>query len=61
MPGAGLPFQGKEITTTITINMDKKCIRCGKNGAPDNGICMKCLSKAIGRGEYDHVLKPDKP
>jgi len=49
------------MTTTININMDKKCIRCGKKGAMGNGICMKCLTKAITRGEYDHILKPDKP
>lgn len=33
---------------TITINMDKKCAECGKGGAADNGICLKCTTKAMG-------------
>jgi len=46
--------------TVININMDNKCARCGKKGAMDNGICLKCLTKAIERGEYDHILKPKR-
>jgi len=53
--------KGAEMTIEININMDKKCVHCGKKGAMGNGICLKCLSKAVTRGEYDHILKPKKP
>jgi hypothetical protein len=33
---------------TITINMDADCRRCGKAGALRNGLCLPCISKAIG-------------
>lgn len=32
----------------ITIDMDKKCAECRKGGAADNGICLKCTTKAMG-------------
>jgi len=48
------------MTTVINIDMDRKCVRCGKKGAMDNGICLKCLTRAVVRGEYDHILKPEK-
>jgi hypothetical protein len=32
---------------TITINMDKKCVECGKGGAADSGICLGCTTKAL--------------
>jgi hypothetical protein len=35
------------MTFTLNIDMDKKCAECGKGGATDNGICMKCNTKAI--------------
>jgi hypothetical protein len=35
------------MTVTITIDMDKKCVECGKGGAVPSGICMKCTTKAI--------------
>ena len=44
-------------TPTITIDMDKKCVRCGKGGAGKGGLCLACVSKAIARGEYDHIIK----
>lgn len=31
----------------ITIDMDKRCAECGKPGACDSGICMRCATKAI--------------
>lgn len=43
---------------TITINLDKKCRRCGKPGATDGGLCLKCISKGIKAGEFDPILKP---
>lgn len=35
------------MTNVITIDMDKKCAECGKNGAVPSGICLKCTSNAI--------------
>ena len=34
----------KEIPT-ITIDMDKKCIKCGKDGALPSGYCLPCFTK----------------
>ncbi len=34
-------------TMTVTIDMDKRCAECGKGGATDSGICMKCASNAL--------------
>lgn len=31
----------------ITINMDRKCKSCGKLGAADNGLCLKCAGERI--------------
>jgi hypothetical protein len=44
-------------TVHINVNMDKKCLRCGKGGATDGGYCMKCIAERIGEGKYDHILK----
>lgn len=48
------------MTLTIHIDLDRKCRRCHRGGAMDNGLCMKCVTKGIVRGDYDHVLKPLK-
>lgn len=48
-------------TFTINIDMDKKCSRCHKPGACDNGLCMKCIAKAMKKGEFNHLIKKDKP
>ena len=32
---------------TIKIDMDKKCVECGKGGAVDSGICLGCTSRAL--------------
>ena len=32
---------------TINVNMDKKCVECGKGGAVDSGICLGCTTKAL--------------
>ena len=34
----------------MTIDMDRKCAECGKMGATDSGICLKCCLK-IMRGQ----------
>jgi len=46
--------------TRIEINMDAKCRRCGKPGAMKGGLCMKCFSKALQKGEFDELLKRSK-
>lgn len=32
---------------TIKINMAKKCAECGKGGAVQSGICLRCIAQAI--------------
>lgn len=32
----------------INVDYDKRCAECGKTGATDSGICLKCITKAIG-------------
>ena len=34
----------KEVPT-ITIDMDEKCTKCGKEGALPSGICLACFTK----------------
>jgi len=41
----------------FTVNLDKKCKRCGKGGATDGGYCMACVLKNLNEGKYDHILK----
>mgnify|MGYP001607319501 CR=1 FL=1 len=38
--------------STITIDYEKKCKRCGNLGAMKNGLCMKCMSKAMKSGAF---------
>lgn len=32
---------------TIEINLDKPCVRCGKGGATQCGLCLECVSKRL--------------
>lgn len=43
---------------TVNVDLDAKCKRCGKPGATQSGVCLKCITKAIKNGEFDHILKP---
>lgn len=43
-------------TNLIDINLDKKCVRCGKGGATQGGYCLKCIIKNMDEGKYDHIL-----
>jgi len=36
-----------EPALVIEIDIDKKCIRCGKKGAMENGYCLKCATNLI--------------
>ena len=40
-------------TPTITIDPDKKCKSCGKRGATQSGICLKCVVKRLKQGKED--------
>jgi hypothetical protein len=31
---------------TIEIDMGKRCVECGKGGAMQSGLCLKCTSRA---------------
>lgn len=42
---------------TIKIDLDKKCIRCGKGGALPSGLCMACVARGIQEGKFDHIIK----
>lgn len=50
----------KEPTVTITIDMGKKCIRCGNGGATESGYCLRCITKNMREGKYDKILKKGK-
>jgi hypothetical protein len=43
---------------TIEIDMSKPCPRCGKMGAANGGPCLKCVLKAVKKGEFDERLAP---
>jgi hypothetical protein len=32
---------------TINVDLGKKCVECGKGGAMDSGICLKCTGKMM--------------
>ena len=33
--------------TTFTVDMDKKCVECGKGGATPSGLCLRCARNAL--------------
>ena len=36
-----------DTTTTIVIDMDKKCVECGRGGALPTDLCIRCTTKII--------------
>ena len=46
--------------TRIEIDLDKKCKRCKDKGATQNGLCLKCITKALESGEFDHIIDRHK-
>jgi len=34
-------------TPVIEIDMDKKCERCGKEGATQSGLCLECAANGV--------------
>lgn len=45
----------------IKIDLGKKCKRCGKGDATQNGVCLGCIVKAVKAGEFDHIIDKYKP
>lgn len=37
-----------ENAVTIHIYEDRKCSKCGKPGATDSGVCLRCWAKFLG-------------
>ena len=35
------------MSLVVHIDMDKRCAECGKGGATDSGICLRCATQAI--------------
>jgi hypothetical protein len=44
-------------TPIVSINTDKKCSRCKRKGASQNGMCLTCTTKALNAGEFDDAIK----
>lgn len=44
----------------INVDLDKKCIRCKKGGATQNGYCLSCITKNLDEGKYDHIINKVK-
>jgi hypothetical protein len=36
--------------STIDVNLDKACVRCGRKGATPGGLCMACITDSIRKG-----------
>ena len=43
---------------TITVDMDARCIHCGKGDATPSGRCMGCIAKLIQRYGLDRARWP---
>lgn len=43
----------------LTINMEIPCKRCGKMGATDKGLCLRCLTNDIQHGKYRKLITPN--
>ena len=50
--------------SNITIDMDRPCSRCGKNGAANGGLCLSCvldlMDKKIRLPKTKHKRAPGK-
>ena len=36
-----------EPVPVITIDLDKKCSRCGQKGTAENGLCLRCITDRV--------------
>ena len=41
---------------TITVDWDRKCRKCGKRGATEYGLCMRCIARHVQK-----MPRPEKP
>ena len=50
------PRAGREGVAMFEINvdLDKKCRKCKKGGATENGYCLDCIAKEIKAGRVEH-------
>ncbi len=39
-------------TPTIIVDMDRPCRRCGKPGAANGGVCLRCAANLLKAGTY---------
>lgn len=44
--------------TTIEVDMDRRCIHCGKGGATPSGRCLRCITKLIVKYGLDRTGWP---
>ena len=44
----------------IKVDLEKKCLKCGKGGATQNGYCLGCIAKDAKKGKLDNVPKAIK-
>ena len=35
------------MSLVVNVDMGKRCAECGKPGASDSGICLRCATKAL--------------
>jgi hypothetical protein len=47
-------------TVVIHVDLDAKCKQCGKGGATQSGLCMKCIAAGVKRGDFDHIIQKAK-
>ncbi len=46
-------------TPDITIDMDRACQACGKPGATDGGLCLKCVTKKLENAPGANTMPRD--
>lgn len=44
----------------ITVDANRKCVKCGRGGAMDDGYCMECVAEEAARRNFEHVPKDMK-
>lgn len=47
-----------ETVPTITVSMDKKCLRCKKGGSTESGFCMGCIGFFIKKNGFSGGSNP---
>jgi hypothetical protein len=44
-------------TVRTEIDEDRRCRRCRRPGATQNGYCLMCINRMLQEGKFDHILK----